>query len=99
MATAAIEPAPAMAETAAAKWDREKAAFRAMLPDLLRTHAEQYVAVHDGRVVASGADKAVVALAAYTACGYQPIPVLLVTDGPPRVVHLSGTPIGTPEIL
>ncbi len=97
MTTATIEPVPTTSETA--KWDREKAAFQAMLPELLRTHAEQYVAVHDGRVVASGTDKAAVALAAYKACGYLPIPVLLVTDGPPRIVYLSGTPIGTPEML
>lgn len=70
-----------------------------MLPELLRTHAEQYVAVHGGRVVASGTDKPTVALAAYQACGYQPIPVLLVTDRPPRIVYLSGRPIDPPEML
>ncbi|HYH66164.1 MAG TPA: hypothetical protein VD866_15835 [Urbifossiella sp.] len=99
MATAMIESAPAMTEAETAIWESEKAAFRAMLPELLRTHAEQYVAVHHGRVVASGTDKTAVALAAYETCGYLPIPVLLVTDGPPRIVHLSGTPIGTPEML
>ncbi len=39
------------------KWDREYAAFLEMLPDLLQTHRDKYVAVHEGRVVESGDDK------------------------------------------
>lgn len=70
------------------KFDRECAAFRRMLPDLLRTHRGQYVAVHDGRVVGSGADQIAVARAAYAAFGPVEILVRLVTDEPPRVARI-----------
>lgn len=40
------------------KFEREVAAFYRLLPDLLATHRGQYVAIHDGRVVDSGPDRA-----------------------------------------
>jgi len=36
------------------KFDRERLAFFRLLPDLLLTHAGQYVAIHDEQVVDSG---------------------------------------------
>ena len=45
-----IEP-PATRETA---WERERRAFFQLLPSLLKTNSGQYVAVHDGTVVATG---------------------------------------------
>ena len=89
---------PPAGEGTTSKWDRERTAFRSLLPDLLKTHLGQYVAIHDGRVVEAGTDKATVARTAYEKHGYQPIFVALVTDAPPRVVHIGGTPIGTPEM-
>src|SRR5688572_18136392 len=44
------------------KWEREFQAFLRLLPDLLTTHRAQYVAVHNGQVVAAGPDKVQVAL-------------------------------------
>lgn len=70
------------------KWDREYAAFRRLLPDLLRTHRGQYVAVHDGAVVGSGPDMIAVAREAYGRFGAVEILVRLVTDEPPRVARI-----------
>ena len=36
------------------KFERERAAFYRLLPDLLATHRGQYVAIHDEQVVDSG---------------------------------------------
>jgi hypothetical protein len=79
------------------KWRREQRAFRHLLPQLLKTHRDQYVAVHDGQVVESGSDKLEVAGRAYARFGYVPIYVSLVTDQPlpvvrmasPRLLHLE----------
>jgi hypothetical protein len=44
-------PAPSLDEPPAAnKWEREYRAFLKLLPELLKTHAGQYVAIHEGRV-------------------------------------------------
>ncbi len=76
---------PALAED---KWRSEQRAFHALLPELLRTHARQFVAVHEGRVVESGDDKLEVARAAYARFGYVPIFVSQVTDQPPTPVRV-----------
>lgn len=82
-------PEISFAEPPANKFHREQQAFRAMLPELLQTHAGKYVAIHDGKVVDSGDDQITVALRAYASYGYIPIYVALVTDTPPiiRVPH------------
>ncbi len=36
------------------KFERERRAFYRLLPDLLRTHRGQYVAIHDEQIVDSG---------------------------------------------
>jgi hypothetical protein len=61
------------------KWRREQRAFRQLLPELLKTHSGQYVAIHEGRVVESGSDKLNLAGRAYARFGYVPIYVSLVT--------------------
>jgi hypothetical protein len=43
-----IEPPPP-----ASKWEREYRAFQRLLPELLKTHAGKYVAIHDEQVVDS----------------------------------------------
>ncbi len=57
--------------------------FLEMLPDLLQTHRDKYVAVHEGRVVDSGDDKIELGLRAYKKYGYIPIYVGLVSVTPP----------------
>jgi len=70
------------------KWDHEYAAFLRLLPELLKTHYEQYVAIHEGRVVGAGLDKLAVATEAYQKFGKQEILVRLVSDKPPRIVRI-----------
>lgn len=65
------------------KWERERQAFVRMLPALQLTQRDQYVAVHQGQVIASGPDKIAVALQAYREYGQVPIYVGLVSDTPP----------------
>jgi len=77
--------APIPAE--ASKWEREKQAFRLLLPSLLLDHRGQYVAIHDGQVVGSGPDQIALARDAYRRFGYVPIYVGLVTDQPARVMR------------
>jgi hypothetical protein len=75
-------PAPVLPPPAADKWRREQQAFRRLLPELLQRLRNQYVAVHEERVVESGEDKLAVAGRAYQRFGYVPIYVGLVTDQP-----------------
>lgn len=79
-----LEP-PTIPET---KFDREYQAFLKLLPGLLQTHPGEYVAVHDGQVVETGADQIAVAKAAWARVGYVPICVRLVTDQPRPVVRI-----------
>jgi hypothetical protein len=82
-------------------WRRDQRAFAEMLPSLLAMHRDQYVAVHDGEVVASGPTLVEVALEAYGRVGYVPVYVDLVTDRPRELVRIPSprlarvrTPIG-----
>jgi hypothetical protein len=54
-----ILPAPSIALPAMplTKWEREFAAFRQLLPELMKTYTGQYVAIHDGKVIDSGSDE------------------------------------------
>ena len=61
---------------------QEHAAFVQLLPELLKTHYGQFVAMHEGRVVESGSDKIAVIRTAYDRFGYRSIYVHLVTDQP-----------------
>lgn len=70
------------------KWRREQQAFSRLLPDLLKSHLGQYVAIHEGQVVESGMDKLDVAGRAYVRFGYVPIFVTLVADGPAAIVRI-----------
>jgi hypothetical protein len=79
-------PAPDLSASATPEsaWERERRAFRAMLPALRATHDGQYVAVRDGKVVASGSERVAVALEAYARVGYGPLYLGHVSDSPPR---------------
>jgi hypothetical protein len=75
-------PAPVVPTGGENKWRREQQAFRRLLPDLLKSNPNQYVAIHEGKVVEVGSDKLEVAGRAYARFGYVPIYVSLVTDQP-----------------
>lgn len=81
-------PAPSIPTQPVTKWRSEQLAFRRLLPELLKSHPNQYVAIHDGRVVEFGLDKLAVAQKAYDRFGYQPIYVSLVTDASPLPIRL-----------
>jgi hypothetical protein len=81
-------PAPVLPFPSEDKFRSEQRAFHKLLPELLRTHRDQYVAIHEGRVVGSGADQVEVAERAYAMFGYTPILVTLVTDRLRPVVRM-----------
>jgi len=87
----AIETLPApelcLAASVDDKWERERRAFVRMLPALLVTHRDQFVAIHQGQAIASGPDKIAVALQAYREHGQVPIYVGLVSDQPPLLTR------------
>ena len=85
-----IMPAPVLNCTSKTptKFEREMAAFRRLLPSLLNDYRNQYVAIHEEKVVGSGDELIKVAFAAYDRFGYQPIYVDLVTDEPQRPVRI-----------
>ena len=81
-------PAPVLPSPPEDRFRSEQRAFHKLLPELLQTHRDQYVAIHEGRVVESGADQIEVAERAYARFGYIPILVTLVTDRPRPVVRI-----------
>jgi len=62
------------------KWRREQAEFRRLLPELLKTHRGQYVAIHEEKVADYGTDQLAVAQRVYARFGYISIYESLVTD-------------------
>jgi hypothetical protein len=78
------------------KWQREFEAFQRLRPDLLRTHAGQYVLIHNGKVVDSGPDDLAMALRFFAEHGKVPIHIGLVTlepEAPARIPHYRTTPV------
>jgi len=69
------------------KWEREYRAFRQLLPQLLTTHRDQYVAIHEGQIVDSGDDKLALALRVLSRIGNVAIHVGLVTEEPDPVAR------------
>jgi hypothetical protein len=95
MSTTEIHSAPILPTPIDDKWRCEQRAFRKLLPDLLRLHRDQYVAIHEGRVVGSGDDKLEVARRAYSRFGYVPIFVSRVTDEPIAPVRVPSPRLPT----
>jgi hypothetical protein len=62
------------------KWDRERRAFYRLLPSLISTLRNKYVAIHEEKVVESGDSVIETAERAYARFGYIPIYLGLVTD-------------------
>jgi hypothetical protein len=81
-------PSPDLNAPPRTQWEREHAEFCRMLPQLQTTHPGQYVAVHDGRVVAAGDDELRVLSAAYQKCGYVTLHVGRVTTQPDKVARI-----------
>jgi hypothetical protein len=81
-------PAPDLSASDDDKWMRERGAFHRLLPELLRDHRGEFVAIHEGRVVGSGVDKVEVARLAYERFGYIPIFVSLVAEVPPGPLRI-----------
>jgi hypothetical protein len=84
-------PAPDLSpkDTAYDSWEEQRRAFFRLLPALPATHRGQYVAVHEGSVIAVGPDQVEVAKQAYAQVGYVPVfYVGLVTYEPPRPVRI-----------
>jgi hypothetical protein len=77
-----LQPAPELPVPTEDKWQREQRAFRRLLPGLLNTSRDEYVAIHEGEVVEHGPDKLSVADRAYARFGHVPIFVSRVTDQP-----------------
>ena len=80
--------APDLAAPLDDKWKREQRAFHQLLPELLRTHLDEFVAIHEGRVVESGVDKLDVARRAYERFGYIPIFISRIVAGPPAPIRI-----------
>jgi hypothetical protein len=97
MTSLATLPAPSLPTPPADKWRAEQQAFRRLLPELLKTHRGQYVAVHEGQVVDSGPDKLALAGRAYARFGYVPIYVSLVSDELPPIVRVPSPRTSFPE--
>ena len=79
---------PESQPTPPSKWDREDEAFRLMFPILIEEYRNQYVAIHEGTVVAHGPDQVDVAMQAYLKFGQIPILVRKVTTDAPRIVRI-----------
>jgi hypothetical protein len=88
MSSTEVLPAPVLPAPPEDKWRREQRAFYRLLPELLRTHRDQFVAIHEEQVVESGEDKLEVAERAYARFGYIPIFVTQVTERPLKPIRI-----------
>jgi hypothetical protein len=74
-------------------WHRERVAFYRMLPDLLRTHRDKFVAILGAAVVGDGDDARYVSLEAHRRYGEVPIYIGLVSDQPAKPVRIPSARI------
>jgi hypothetical protein len=83
-------PPPVLSTSApsSSKWEREYQAFLRLLPELLRSHRSQYVAIHEEQVVDSGDDPIALIKRVHARIGYVPIHVDQVTDQPPAPLRI-----------
>lgn len=70
------------------KWEREYQAFLVLLPELLKTHRGKYVAIHEGQVIDSGADRLEVIFRALEKTGGACIHTDFVTEQPPPPIRI-----------
>ena len=90
MIQAEVLPAPELEPCVdgMSKWEQECSAYWRLLPTLVSQYRDQYVAIHEGQVVDSGANQAELALQVYRRFGYVPIYVGLVSDEPRRMLRV-----------
>jgi hypothetical protein len=69
-------------------FEREVEAFESLKPKLMKEHAGEYVAIHNGEVVAAGEDKFQVSQKVREQLGMVIYYVELVSDDPPRTVRM-----------
>lgn len=69
-------------------FEQEAAAFEQLKPALLKQYAGQYVAIYQGRVVASGGDKFELLRQVYKTFGEIPCYIDMVSTEPPRRVRM-----------
>lgn len=69
-------------------FEREQQAFQRLLPELLRTHMGQFVAISGEKVVDSGDDREALILRVWAKLGYIPIYVGMVDPGPETVERI-----------
>ena len=65
-------------------FERERAAFERLKPELLKTHRGKFVAVVNEQVVDMDTDRVKLVLRVYDRFGYRPIYVQRVEEYPPR---------------
>jgi hypothetical protein len=80
------------------RWRREYEAFMRLLPELLKTHAGKYVAVHNAAIVAVGDTFRDAAVAAYQRVGYVPLHVGLVSKTPRQPVRVPSPRVVSPAL-
>jgi hypothetical protein len=78
------------------KGERERRAFLRLLPELLQTHAGQYVAIHNEQLVDSGPDDIALIRRVHERVGYVPIHVARV-EKQPRVIRIPGPRVLRPS--
>lgn len=71
-----------------AEWRSERDAFFRMLPELLKSHANEFVAIYGQRVVAQGKTNVEVARDAFRKFGNVPMYIHRVSTEPKRVVRV-----------
>ena len=93
MKRADIFPAPEVdvPKSADPKWEREYRAFLRLRPSLLQTHANKFVAIHEGKDVDSDEDKVALGLRVYAKFGYVPIYVGRVSADSPTLVRMPSS--------
>ena len=72
-----------------AAWEKERAAFYRLKPQLLQTQKGLYVAVHGGQVVDADADERSLAIRFFEKHGQVPVYIGLVSEHPP-IIEMGG---------
>jgi hypothetical protein len=76
------------------RWREEYRAFMNLLPELLKTHRDKFVAIHNAGVVAVADTLKDAAMEAYERVGYVPLHVGLVSDAPLPTVRVPSPRLG-----
>jgi len=83
-----ISKAPPLAFVPDKNWNRERESFYRMLPELLKLHKGQFVAIFNGSVAGVGDNFIAVATDIYGRLGRVPAYIGLVAEQPVRLVRI-----------